>query len=121
MTEIGTDLVDVDRFRRVLQRRPGLAGRLFTEDERSYAATANDPTERLAVRFAAKEAVMKALGCGIGAVRMVDIEVVRGDDGNPSLLLHGSAASLAAERGLVSFKLSMTHTDTVAHAMVVAE
>ena len=121
MAEIGTDLVDVDRFRRVLLRRPGLAERLFTTDERAYAATATDPAERLAVRFAAKEAVMKALGCGIGAVRMIDIEVVRGDDGNPTLLLHGSAASRAEGMGLESLKLSMTHTDSIAHAMVVAE
>jgi holo-[acyl-carrier protein] synthase len=121
MTEIGTDLVDIKRFRRVLARTPGLADRVFTNDERAYAATAVDPAERLAVRFAAKEAVMKALGCGIGAVRMVDIEVVRSDDGSPSLVLHGGAAERASARGIATFKLSMTHTDTVAHAMVVAE
>jgi holo-[acyl-carrier protein] synthase len=121
VTEIGTDLVDVDRFRRVLMRRPGLVERLFTENEQRYAAAAKDPAERLAVRFAAKEAVMKALGCGLGAVRMVDIEVIRDDAGNPSLVLHGSAAERAFARGLESFNLSMTHTHTVAHAMVVAE
>ena len=66
---VGVDAVDVDRFRRVLGRRPGLPARLFSQDERDDAARAGDPAERLAARFAAKEAVMKALGSGIGVVR----------------------------------------------------
>ena len=78
---IGTDLVDLDRFREVLARRPGMVERLFTEGEREYAERRGDPLERYAVRFAAKEAVMKALGVGIGAVGWHDIEVERDDDG----------------------------------------
>ncbi len=121
MAEIGTDLVDVDRFRRVLDRTPSLADRVFTDAERAYAEAANDPTERLAVRFAAKEAVMKALGCGLGAVRLRDIEVTRDDEGAPGLILHGTAADRAERAGLAKWKISLTHTTSIAHAMVLAE
>ena len=81
MIGVGIDAVDVERFRQSLARTPGLAERLFTADERAYAARRADPTERLAVRFAAKEAVMKALGVGIGAFAFHDVEVVVTDDG----------------------------------------
>ena len=66
MIGIGTDLVEVDRFRLVLARTPGVADRLFTDAERAYGDREHDPAERLAARFAAKEAVMKALGVGLG-------------------------------------------------------
>jgi holo-[acyl-carrier protein] synthase len=118
---IGVDAVDVVRFRRVLARRPGLARRLFTEAERSYAAAGKDPGSRLAVRFAAKEAVLKALGVGLGATDFRDVEVVRADNGAPHLALGGRAAALAARRGVRVWHLSLTHTDLVAVASVVAE
>jgi holo-[acyl-carrier protein] synthase len=118
---IGIDAVDVDRFRTVLARRPGLAGRLFTDAERSYALSGKDPGPRLAVRFAAKEAVLKALGVGIGAAAFRDVEVVRGDDGAPRLSLGGRAAALATARGIRWWHISLTHTDQVAVASVVAE
>ena len=66
---IGVDAVDVVRFRRILARRPGFAARFFTDIERADAGRAPDPTESLAARFAAKEAVMKALGTGLGGSR----------------------------------------------------
>ena len=92
---IGNDLVDLDRFRRVLERRAGLVEKLFTESEREYSLRRTDPTERFAVRFAAKEAVLKALGVGIGAVDWHDIEVRRDEDGQPSVALSGRASTLA--------------------------
>jgi holo-[acyl-carrier protein] synthase len=118
---IGVDAVDVDRFRTILARRPALAGRLFTDAERAYAASGRDPGPRLAVRFAAKEAVLKALGVGIGATGFHEVEVVRGDDGAPRLALVGRAAALATERGVRWWHLSLTHTDLVAVASVIAE
>ncbi|MDH3754054.1 MAG: holo-ACP synthase [Acidimicrobiia bacterium] len=117
---IGTDLVDLERFRNSLVRTPGLRTRLFTAAEQRYSEQRHDPTERYAVRFAAKEAVLKALGVGLGAAAMTDIEVVRDGDGPPELVLHGGAASLATERGVEAWHVSLTHTDTMAHAMVVA-
>lgn len=117
---IGTDLVDVDRFRTVLRRRPTVADRLFTAGERTYAERAADPTARLAVRFAAKEATLKALGYGLGGMRMAEIEVVRADDGRPELVLHGDARSTAAGRGVRRWLVSLSHTDHLAQATVVA-
>jgi holo-[acyl-carrier protein] synthase len=117
---IGLDVVELDRFRAVLLRTPGLKQRLFRPDERTYAELRNDPTERYAVRFAAKEAVMKALGCGIGDIAMFDIEVVRADSGAPSLLLHGSARRKADELGVARWLLTLTHTSRDAQAIAVA-
>jgi holo-[acyl-carrier protein] synthase len=118
---IGVDAVDVVRFRRVLERRPGIVDRLFTETERAYAARSADPGPRLAVRFAAKEAVLKALGVGVGAAGFRDVEVVRADNGAPSLALTGRAAALSLGRGISRWHVSLTHTDTIAVASVVAE
>lgn len=117
---IGTDLVDVDRFRTVLRRWPSVADRLFTAGERSYAHTAADPAARLAVRFAAKEAALKALGYGLGGMRMADIEVIRDDDGRPEIRLHGAARSKAAEHGVSRWLVSLSHTDHLAQATVLA-
>ena len=120
MIGLGIDAVEIDRFRRVLARRPGLAARLFTDAERAYGARFSDPAPRLAARFAAKEAAMKALGVGLGAFPFHDVEVVRAPSGAPSLRVSGAAAALAAERGVTSFLVSITHTDTTAEAVVAA-
>lgn len=117
---VGIDAVDVARYRRVLERTPGIAARTFTEGELAYARLVPDPTQRLAARFAAKEAAMKALGVGLGACRLQDLEVVRADGGEPSLVLHGAAVDCAAARGAGRLLLSMTHTDLIAQAIVVA-
>ena len=117
---VGLDAVDVARYRRVLARTPGIAARTFTEGELAYAHLVRDPTQRLAARFAAKEAAMKALGVGLGACRLHDLEVVRADGGEPSLVLHGAAVDVAAARGASRLLLSMTHTDLTAQAIVVA-
>jgi holo-[acyl-carrier protein] synthase len=118
---VGIDAVDVARLRRVLDRRPRIAERVFTDAERAYASAAVDPGPRLAARFAAKEAVAKALGVGIGAVAWKQVEVVRDDRGAPAVLLSGGAADLAAQRGVARWHVSLTHTDTLAVASVVAE
>ena len=76
---------------------------------------------RLAVRFGAKEAVMKALGVGLGSFAFRDVEVARDDDsGAPSLALHGAAAALAEARGVRAWQVSLTHTDSTAMAVVLA-
>lgn len=120
MIGIGVDLVEVERMRTALARTPSLRDRLFTPAEQAYAESAKDPAERYAVRFAAKEAAMKALGVGIGAIGWHDVEVVRADSGEPSLSVTGRAADLAAERGVGSWLLTLTHTATLAEAVAVA-
>jgi holo-[acyl-carrier protein] synthase len=123
---IGVDAVDVVRFRGILARRPGFAARFFTDTEQADARRAPDPTESLAARFAAKEAVMKALGTGLGGFALTEVEVRRGTGRGappraPTLGLHGSAAALAARCQAGRFHLSLTHTTEVAVAFVVAE
>ncbi len=123
---VGVDAVDVARFRRVLERRPSFSARCFTGSERADAGASADLAQSLAARFAAKEAVMKALGTGIGGFALTDVEVCRtagkGATRNaPYLRLHGAAAELAGARGAGALHLSLTHTDGVAIAFVVAE
>jgi holo-[acyl-carrier protein] synthase len=123
---IGVDAVDVNRFRDILARRPKFAARYFTESEQADCQSSADPAESLAARFAAKEAVMKALGCGLGAFALTDVEVCRAPGTGftrnaPSLLLHSGAAAMAQERGAGTFHLSLAHTTEVAIAFVVAE
>jgi holo-[acyl-carrier protein] synthase len=118
---IGTDVVDLDRFRLALRRTPSMVERVFTEGERAYALRKRDPTERLAARFAVKEATMKALGVGLGAFKFYDVEVVKARSGEPSLSLSGRAAALAEARGITSWKVSITHSDLIAMAVVIAQ
>jgi holo-[acyl-carrier protein] synthase len=117
---LGTDLVEIERFRLALSRRASLSERLFTTGEQEYARLHHDPVSRFAVRFGAKEAVMKALGAGLGAFPFRAVEVVRDDSGEPSLALHGAAAALAEARGVRSWMVSLTHTDTTAMAVALA-
>lgn len=118
---IGIDAVDIERFRVSLARTPTLRTRLFTEEELAYVAPMVDPVPSLAVRFAAREAVMKSLGVGLGAFGFHDVWVRRADSGAPSLQVHGPAADLAAAAGVTRWHLSLTHTDLVAVAYVMAE
>jgi holo-[acyl-carrier protein] synthase len=117
---LGFDLVDLERFRLVLARRPALAERLFTEGERGYAQSHRDPVPALAARFAAKEATMKALGVGLGAFGWHDVEVRRLDSSQPVLVVAGPAKALALGQGVGAWALTMTHTDLVAGAVVAA-
>jgi holo-[acyl-carrier protein] synthase len=117
---IGADLVEVARFRLALERRPALAERLFSDDERAYASRFKDPTKSLAARFGAKEAVMKAMGVGLWKFALRDVEVVRLRSGEPVLALHDKAAAMADDRGVRDWRLTLTHTDTMAMAVAVA-
>lgn len=117
---VGTDLVDLDRFRAMLERRPSLVERIFTPAEIAYSLLRSDPTERFAVRFATKEAVLKAMGVGLGAADWHDIEVERDDDGRPSVAVRGRAAELARALGIVDWQLTLTHSALIAQAVVVA-
>jgi holo-[acyl-carrier protein] synthase len=117
---IGVDAVEVARMRQILIRTPTFVQR-FTDGERADADQRNDPSERYAARFATKEAVMKALGVGLGAFGFHDVETVKAESGAPSLVLRGPALELANAAGVTRWHLSLTHTETTAIAMVVAE
>ena len=111
---IGVDVVDLTRFERAASRTPALLTRLFTPAERTL------PLHSLAGRFAAKEALIKAIGDSTG-VRWHDMEVVSNDLGNPSFVLHNAVSRIVAERGVDSIHLSMSHDAGVAIAYVIVE
>jgi holo-[acyl-carrier protein] synthase len=122
---VGVDVVDLDRFESVMTRQNTFLVRVFTPGEREYCDKAKSTSvrcARYAARFAAKEAVMKVLGCGLGAYAFHDVEVARdGDSGEPSLFVKGKAAVLADERGITRWMLSLSHSDLVAIALVAGE
>jgi holo-[acyl-carrier protein] synthase len=111
---VGVDTVEVARLARSLERTPALLERLFTEQERSV-----EKLESLAARFAAKEAVAKVLGAP--GLAWVEAEVVRQENGAPSLVLHGDAKAHAELMGIAHWHLSLTHDGGFATAFVVAE
>lgn len=118
---VGVDAVDVERFRLSLARTPSMRERLFTPEELAYVAPKADPVPSLAARFAAREAVMKAMGLGLGAFGFHEVWVTRAESGEPSLRVTGRALELAIDRGITRWHLSLTHTAQVAIAHVVAE
>lgn len=119
---LGVDIVECERIRRLIERRDdAFLQRVFTEGERGYCSRMADPAPHYAARWAAKEAVAKALGTGIGAAAaLAEIEVVRTESGAPTLLLSGSAAATAARLGLAGFRISLSHTKELAIAIVQA-
>ena len=121
---IGTDMIEVARIRRAVDHpRTGerFRTRVFTAGEIEYCLRRNRYAESFAARFAAKEAVMKALGRGFqGGIGWREIEVLRGT-GRPAIRLHGKAARLAEELGITRWHLSLTHTAEQALAWVIAE
>lgn len=111
---VGIDVVDIERFGLSLSRTPGLAERLFTEPERTRSLAS------LAARFAAKEAVAKALGAP-GNLHWHDAEVVSEASGRPLLELRGTVRARADELGAASVHLSLSHDAGIASAVVVLE
>ena len=108
---LGVDIVEIARVRRILERTPSFRERVFSEEERAYC-------------FAAKEAVVKALGTGFTrGIGVRDIEVRRNAKGRPYVVLSGRAKEVAAEQGVreLPLSLSFTHTDAVACAMAITE
>ena len=118
---VGIDLVDIERFRTSLERTPTMRQRLFTEIELAYVEPKVDPVPSLAARFAAREAVMKALGLGLGAFGFHDVWVERAESGEPSLVVTGPAEMQAVERGVSRWHLTLTHSASTAGAYVIAE
>ncbi|MDQ7013229.1 MAG: holo-ACP synthase [Planctomycetota bacterium] len=118
----GIDIVENARFAKLLARHPVRARRrLFTESELAYAAGKRREIEHLAARFAAKEAVLKALGTGwAGGIAWTDVEVTRDDSGRPGVRLRHLAAERAHELGITLWLLSLSHTEHYATASAIA-
>lgn len=110
----GIDVVDIARFAETLERSPALRERLFTEVER------NLPMRSLAARFAAKEALAKALGAPVG-LHWTDATVERGEEGRPHLVVRGTVEARADELGVRHLHVSLSHDAGIASAVVIAE
>ena len=118
---LGVDIVEIGRMRDILERTPSFARKVFTQAEQDYCNAKANPATHYAARFAAKEAVCKALGTGIvlRGVRMQDVEVVKDHRGKPAVALHGKVKEIAQDMGVVDVPLSLTYTHSVAVANAV--
>ena len=120
MIVVGTDLIEIARIRRSLERYPAFRDRCFTADEQAYCDGRPNPAESYAGRFAGKEAVGKALGFGVArAFAWKEIEIAGRP--KPSVTLSGRLAALADARGVTSIDLSMTHSRELAQAVCIVD
>jgi len=118
---IGTDIIEISRIREAVERGGRrFLERVFTEGEIAFCEGRRDRYACLAARFAAKEAVFKALGNGLAGCRWVDVEVCRTGGDRPRILLHGAAARLARENGIASVLISLSHNREHAVAFALA-
>ena len=120
ITGLGVDIVEIGRMATALERHPRMRERLFSADERAYCDKRNRPEIHYALRFAAKEAVLKALGTGFAGMKFTDVEVVRYAGGRPTPRLSGRAREVADALGVVELHLSLSYTHTTAVASAVA-
>ena len=119
---VGVDMLEIERMERVLRRRPRFAQRVFTEEERAYCDKCARPAEHYAARFAAREAVVKALGTGFSrGIGMKDVEILTLPSGKPELHLHGEALARAESMGVRALHLSLSHERDMAGAVVILE
>ena len=120
---IGVDIVDIERVERLLDRyKDRFVARVFTESEKQYANRSVKPAERLAGRFAVKEAVMKAFGTGKShGILWKDVETVRGRMGKPEVKLHGNASKYLIKTGGNTIHVSISHDGGRAMAFVIVE
>ncbi len=119
---VGTDLVHVPRLQQVLARHVGFVARVYTPTEIAYCEEHREPGPRYAARFAAKEAVLKALGTGLArGMRWQDVEIVAGPARQPRVVLHGAVAEVARQQGVRAVQLSLSHAGEYALACAVTE
>jgi holo-[acyl-carrier protein] synthase len=117
VTGVGADIIEVDRIRKSLDRHPGFRDRVLTPSEQEICFSGGDPAERVAGRFAAKEAVAKALGRSLG---WLDVEILADEHGRPMVRLLNGASS-AADGRTVMVSISHCRTHAVAYALAVLE
>ena len=121
---VGVDIVEIDRMERILSKTPAFAHRMFTEEERLYCESSSRPAAHYACRFAAREAVLKALGTGFGnGIGRNDVSVSRDSSGKPIAVLSGGALDAARSRGIIEVAISLSFTSelAVANAMAITE
>ncbi len=117
---LGVDLLEIERMERAIKRTPRILERVFTSGEREYAWSKAKPAVHYAAFFAAREAVLKALGCGFSGVNYSDVEIIHDSKGKPEVQLHGNASAIAEQQGIIEIQISLSHTHQMAVASAVA-
>lgn len=118
---IGTDIIEIDRVKKAMQRTPAILNRLFTEYEIAYFISRNMNMQHIAGGFSAKEAVVKALGTGIRGFSWKDVEILRGSSGKPMVKLYSKAKEIATNNKICTISISISHSENYAMAVAIAE
>jgi len=118
---IGTDIIEIDRVKKALQRNPKILNRLFTEYEITYFQSRNMNIQHIAGGFCAKEAVVKALGTGIRGFSWKEVEILRGSSGKPMVKLYSKAKEIASKSKICTISISISHSESYAMAVAIAE
>lgn len=118
---VGTDMVEIHRIQNAIERNPRFLKKVYTEEEIRYCQRKKNPWQSFAARFAAKEAVSKAMGTGIGPVSFTEIEIVNATSGQPQVMLHGAAKVFAQEHCIEHIFLSLSHSEAYAIATAIIE
>lgn len=116
---IGTDIVEISRVKKIMERTPLFLEKVYTSGEREYCLNKRQSGQSFATRFAAKEAVFKAFGTGLAAFSWHDVEVVSLENGRPAINLSGELQKYAAKINVESVKISLSHSGDSALAFAV--
>jgi len=119
---IGTDIIAVDRIARVIQKNPRFIEKVFSQREQLYCKSKANPAQSYAARFAAKEAVMKALGTGWdNGISWIEIEVLNDAKGKPDIVISNKTKALVESKGVRRIQISLSHEQQYAIAFVILE
>ena len=118
---LGTDMVEISRIQKAIEKNPRFLQKVYTEKEIAYCQRKRNPWQSFAARFAAKEAVSKAMGTGLGKIGLTDIEVENQSSGQPQIVLYGAAKDFAREKGLGRVHISLSHSEAYAIATAIIE
>ena len=120
MANLRIDIIEIDRLEMAIECLPRLPAKVFTTTERDYCLSRRRPAVFLAARFAAKEAILKAMGVGLGSCAFRELEITRDCTGRPGVLLHGQARELASSLGISRIVVSLSHCQAYATAVAMA-
>lgn len=118
---VGTDMIEIARIQSAIEKNPRFLQKVYTEKEIGYCQRKKNPWQSFAARFAAKEAVSKAMGTGLGKIGLTDIEVVNSASGQPQIVLHGAAEAYAQAHGILRVHISLSHSEAYAIATAIIE
>lgn len=118
---VGTDLVEISRIQHAIEKNPRFLQKVYTEKEICYCQRKKNPWQSFAARFAAKEAVSKAFGTGLGKIGLTDIEVINLPSGQPQVVLYGAAKAFALQHGIERVHISLSHSEVYAIATAIIE